>query len=88
MEGFVKSLAPEPQRRLRLAIQGLEDGSGDIRALEGKLAGFNRLSVAGYRIIYKERASRGVRLIECLFAERRALVYELFTRILASQAME
>lgn len=87
VEAFVKSLAPEPRRKLRLAIKGLEDGSGDIRALEGNLAGYDRLSVAGYRIIYKERASRGVRIIDLVFAERRALVYEIFTRILASQVM-
>ena len=42
VEAFVKSLAPEPRRRLRLAIRGLATGRGDIKSLEGKLSGYCR----------------------------------------------
>ena len=87
VEAFVKSLAPDPRRRLRLAIKGLAGGRGDIKSLEGNLAGYCRLGVTGYRVIYKERAERGVRVIDCVFAERRALVYEIFARLLIEQAV-
>ena len=88
VEAFVKSLAPDPRRRLRLAIGGLADGRGDIKSLEGNLADYCRVSVTGYRVIYKERAERGARVIDCVFAERRALVYEIFTRLLTEQAVD
>jgi len=88
VEAFVKSLAPDPRKRLRLAIKGLAEGKGDIKWLEGNLAGYGRLSVAGCRVIFKERAERGSRIIDCIFSERRALVYEIFVRLLSEQAME
>ena len=88
VEEFVKSLAPDPRRRLRLAIRGLADGNGDTKALEGNLTDYCRLSITGYRVIYKERAERGVRVIDCVFAERRALVYEIFARLLTEKAMD
>ncbi len=87
VEAFVKSLAPDPRRRLRLAIKGLADGRGDIKSLEGNLAGYCRLSVTGYRVIYKERAERGARILDCVFAERRALIYEIFARLIVEQAV-
>ncbi|HEX3889365.1 MAG TPA: hypothetical protein VHX90_00825 [Verrucomicrobiae bacterium] len=85
VESFVKSLAPEPRQKLRAAIKGLADGRGSVKSLEGNLAGYSRLSVAGYRVIYKERAERGERIVDCVFAERRALVYEIFVRLLTEQ---
>jgi|SRR5665213_986158 len=87
VEEFVKSLAPDPRRRLRQAIKGLADGQGDIKRLEGNLAGYGRLGVAGCRVIFKERSERETRIIDCIFAERRAVVYELFVRLLAEQAL-
>ncbi len=88
VEAFVKSLAPDPRKRLRLAIKGLADGRGDIKSLEGNLVDFCRLRVAGYRVIFKERAERGLRVIDCVYAERRALVYEIFARLLTQETME
>ncbi len=87
VEAFVKSLAPDPRRRLRLAINGLAGGRGDIKSLEGNLAGYCRLGMTGYRVIYKERAERGLRVIDCVLAERRALVYEIFARLLTEQVV-
>ena len=87
VEGFVKSLAPDPRRRLRQAIKGLADGQGDIKRLEGNLAEYSRLGVAGCRVIFKERSERGERIIDCIFAERRAVVYEIFVRLLAEQSL-
>jgi len=88
VEAFVKSLAPDPRKRLRLAIKGLADGRGDIKSLEGNLADYCRLRVAGYRVIFKERAERGSRVIDCVYAERRPLVYEIFARLLTEETME
>lgn len=88
VESFVKSLAPDPRKRLRLAIKGLAESHGDVRPLEGSLAGYGRLRIAGYRVIFKERTERSVRVIDCIFAERRALVYEILVRLLTEQVME
>ena len=85
VEAFVKSLAPEPRQKLRAAIKGLGDGRGRIKSLEGNLAGYSRLSIAGYRVIFIERAERGERIVDCVFAERRALVYEIFVHLLTEQ---
>jgi len=51
--------------------------------LEGKLEGYSRLRVTGHRVIVTERAERGQRIIDCIFAEKRSVVYELFTRLLS-----
>lgn len=71
---FLKSLPPEPRRRLRSAIRELEHGRGDIRALEKPLDGYCRLRVGGYRVIL---AFRPGDTVECVFAERRSVVYEI-----------
>ena len=46
------------------------------------MEGYHRLRVGPYRIVfsYGERQR-----IECVFAERRSLVYEVFARVLAEQ---
>lgn len=87
VEQFLQSLAPEPRRRLRQAVKNLADDRGDIKNLEGRLAGYHRLRVAGYRVIFKEHAVSGVRVLDCVFAERRALVYEIFLKLLAEQVV-
>ena len=86
VESFVKSLAPEPRRRLTRAIKALAEDHGDIKRLEGKLEGYSRLRVAGHRVIFNERWDKGERVIDCVFAEKRALVYELFVRLLSESA--
>jgi mRNA-degrading endonuclease RelE of RelBE toxin-antitoxin system len=71
---FVRGLSPDPRRRLRLAIRSLARGGGDVRALEGDLADYWRLSVGSYRVIFWRSAT----IIECVFAEKRSIVYEIF----------
>jgi len=83
VEAFVKSLAPEPRRRLTQAIKALAMNQGDTKRLEGKLEGYSRLRVAGHRVIFTERSESGVRIIDCIFAEKRSLVYDLFIRLLS-----
>jgi mRNA interferase RelE/StbE len=52
---------------------------GDRRALEDELAGFWRLRVGRFRVIYRHVAPQ---TIDCVFAEERKLVYELFGALL------
>src|SRR5260370_21905988 len=56
VESFVKSLAPEPRRRLRMAMKDRAKNGGDIKRLEGRLEGYSRLRVSGHRVIFAERA--------------------------------
>lgn len=83
VENFVKSLSPEPRRRLTQAIKALAKDQGDIKRLEGKLQGNSRLRVAGHRIIFAERSEHAERIIDCILAEKRALIYDLFIRLLS-----
>jgi mRNA-degrading endonuclease RelE of RelBE toxin-antitoxin system len=77
VKDFMDRLPPEPRRRLKLALRGLENERGDRTALREGLAGYHRLRVGGYRVIYRYLPG-GV--TECVFAERRSLVYQLFER--------
>jgi mRNA-degrading endonuclease RelE of RelBE toxin-antitoxin system len=71
---FVRRLPPEPRQRLRRALRDLGRERGDVKPLEAPLAGYCRLRVGGYRVVfaYGKRGS-----IECIFAEQRSVVYEL-----------
>lgn len=83
---FVHSLAPEPRRRLRRGLRGLEEEKGDLKQLEADLGGYARLRVGGYRVIVRFYAESGKRIARCVFAERRAVVYELFNEILQGRS--
>jgi mRNA-degrading endonuclease RelE of RelBE toxin-antitoxin system len=71
---FVRRLPPEPRRRLRRALRDLSRERGDLKVLEAPLQGYCRLRVGGYRVLlaYAKRDT-----VECIFAERRSVVYEL-----------
>ena len=71
---FLRALAPTPRRQLRPAIRSLTRGRGDVKALEGVVAGYWRLRVGSYRVILWRTAT----VIECVFVERRSIVYEIF----------
>ena len=79
---FVRALAPEPRRALRLGLRDLADKRGDVKQLEGELAGWCRLRVKSYRVIFRYEMEGSQRVARCVFAERRALVYELFAEAL------
>lgn len=80
---FLHALAPEPRRAIWQAIKKLP--AGDVKLLEGKLSGWSRLRVSGYRVLLKETSSSGERQIRCEFAERRSVVYEMFAELLANE---
>ena len=79
---FVRRLAPEPRRLLRRALKDLSQDRGDIKHLEAPLDEYCRLRVQGYRVIL-HYSSRGT--IQCVFAERRSIVYEVFAQALVNE---
>jgi mRNA-degrading endonuclease RelE of RelBE toxin-antitoxin system len=81
VQACVKSLAPGPKRSLRLAIRGLAEDKGDIKPLEGSLSGWHRLRVGGYRVIFKQTMQKGIRTIDCVYVNRRSVVYDLFEEL-------
>jgi mRNA-degrading endonuclease RelE of RelBE toxin-antitoxin system len=74
---FIETLSPESRRRIRLALRGLETERGDRLSLRERLSGYHRLRVGGYRIVFRYLPGR---VIECVFAEERSLVYRLFEK--------
>ena len=72
-------------RQLRLALRQLSRERGDIKALEGPLKEYLRLRVGDYRMIF--RYSTKGKVIHCIFAERRDLVYELFERLVQARLL-
>ena len=72
-----------PRRLLREGLRGLAREQGDIKALEGPLENYFRLLIGGYRIIFAYRSGTGrLRTVQCIFAERRGAVYEVFAEML------
>ncbi len=72
---FARKLAPEPRQAVRRALAGLRTEQGDIRELEGTLAGYYRLRIGKYRLIFRYRNGAA---IEAIFLEERSVVYEVF----------
>jgi mRNA-degrading endonuclease RelE of RelBE toxin-antitoxin system len=85
---FIGQLAPEPRRALREALKGVSRGKGDIKLLEGKLSGFQRLRSGRIRVIYQERTVAGERQICCFYADYRASVYDVFEQLLTADVLE
>lgn len=79
---WLVGLAPQPKRRVRLALRDLAKGKGDIKGLQGPLEGFNRLRVGGMRIVFRQISGQEI-LLE--YANTRDVVYELYERILENR---
>lgn len=81
---FVRAQAPETRHRLRMACRALERHRGDIKALEGTLAGYHRLRVGAVRMIFRyDSTEAGRPAVYGVFAEHRSLVYLLLEDLLA-----
>ena len=70
----LRTLHPDHRNEVRRALEGLANGRGDVKELAGSLAGFYRLRIGRYRIVYRYEPKR----IEAIFLEHRSIVYELF----------
>ncbi len=67
---------PDVRKDIRRALDDLDAGvKRDVRALEGELAGFFRLRVRKYRIVYRVERSG---MIFAEFLATRDVVYERF----------
>lgn len=88
VENFLRSLAPEPRGAIRKGLKGLETGRGDVKLLEGRLAGYHRLRVGRIRVIFKAETVAGERVVFCLYANYRNVVYELFQQLIVSGLVE
>jgi mRNA-degrading endonuclease RelE of RelBE toxin-antitoxin system len=85
---FLRSLAPEPRRKLWRAIKELADDKGDVKLLEEKLSGFWRLRVGKIRVIYEIKTVGGTRVVFCFYANYRSIVYVILEQLLASGLIE
>jgi len=85
VESFLRRLPPEPKHALRRGIKALAALQGDIKPLEGRLAGYYRLRVMTYRVIFAIRVEQGEGRVQCLYAGPRATVYEAFMAVLAKR---
>ena len=79
---FVASLAPDSKKKLRAGLRRLETDQGDIKDLVDDLLGYKRLRVGPFRVSYFETVKGGRPVRECIFAERRNVIYELFSQML------
>lgn len=75
---FLRRQAPEPRQRLRDALRKLALGEGDVKNLEPPLEEYQRLRIGPYRVIFRNDGDD----VRCVFAERRGLVYEVFSELL------
>jgi len=84
VKNWLLALPPDPKKRVRAALRGLEHGRGDIKALRGELEGFCRLRIDGLRIIYSQQAGQILRLE---YADTRDVVYETFLKVLGGRKL-
>lgn len=77
---FFRSLPPQPRQAIRRALRKLQEEQGDIRALEGELEGFYRIRVQRYRVIFHYDVQNDLRVIRCVYAATRSVVYEVFAQ--------
>jgi len=74
---FIESIGMEHRREVKRALAQLQTERGDIQTLGDDLEGFSRLRAGPYRILFRYCPGKK---IECVYLNRRALVYEVFER--------
>jgi mRNA interferase RelE/StbE len=72
---FYQRLGLQDRRAVKRAILRLSTEEGDVRALRDRLEGYYRLRVGSYRIIFRYLEGR---VIDCVYMNDRALVYDVF----------
>ena len=82
VKDFLAALAPDPKKKLRAGLHGLETDRGDIKELVDELTGYRRLRVGSFRVIYQEAFREGRPVRECVYTNYRNVVYELFARMI------
>ena len=77
VQTFYAELGMTYRRDTKRALMALRKEQGDIKALGDDLEGFYRLRVGPFRVIFRYRTGR---VIECVYMNRRSVVYEVFER--------
>ena len=72
---FYARLGPQDRRAVKRALLQLATERGDIRSLRDRLDGYYRLRVGTYRVIFRYLEGR---VIECVYMNDRALIYDVF----------
>ena len=80
--GFIRRQPPEARKRLRETLRAVENGEIFPEPLEDELEGLYKLKIDRIRIILQSDASHSGPVFKAVFAERRKVVYELFSQIL------
>ena len=75
---FIRQQAPDSRRALREALHAIEAGKRFPEPLEG----FYKLRVAGYRMVLQAVPGGSGPGFRVIFAERRSVVYVLFSQLL------
>jgi hypothetical protein len=79
---FIKRQPPENRKRLCDSLHAVERGMAFPELLEDELEGFYKLKVERYRLILQSTTSQEGLSFRVIFAERRKVVYEMFSQIL------
>jgi mRNA-degrading endonuclease RelE of RelBE toxin-antitoxin system len=79
---YIRRQPPEARKAIRDALHHVEAGRKTPVALEDELDGFYKLRVGSYRLILQATPARGYAGFRVVFAEKRKVVYELFSQIL------
>ena len=79
---FIKRQPPQIRKRLRNALHAVEQGAAFPELLEDELEGFYKLKVESFRLILESAASKEGPRFRVIFAERRKVVYEMFSQLL------
>jgi mRNA-degrading endonuclease RelE of RelBE toxin-antitoxin system len=82
---FIRRQPPQSKKCLRDALHAVEQGAAFPEPLEDELEGFYKLKVERYRLILQSVASDKGPRFRVVFAERRKVVYEIFSQILGLQ---
>jgi len=82
---YLDFLGMEHRRDVKRALRELRNSRGDIQSLGDQLDGFYRLRFGPFRILFRYHPGK---LIECIYLNRRALVYEVFEREIVEKLRE
>jgi len=84
VRAFLRSLAPEPRRKVLAALDRVEAGAAKIEALEEPLENFYKIKAGQYRVICVVDGNT----LFALFADFRSTVYEVASAGLLESILE
>jgi mRNA-degrading endonuclease RelE of RelBE toxin-antitoxin system len=79
---FIRRQPPQNRKQLRKALHAVEYGGLFPEPLEDELEGFYKVKVESFRLILQSVPGKDGPRFRVIFAERRKVVYEMFSKIL------